>query len=255
VTILRCEDVKKYFSTPFGCVKAVDGVSFAVKKGTVFGIVGESGCGKTTLGRIVLGMLKPDSGRVTLGTDRLQAVFQDPYNSLDPKMRVKDIISEGLRVRRSSFVVRRSPDENERIEKVIDLVRLPKDALRKYPHQFSGGERQRIAIARAVVTEPDLIVCDEPVSSLDVTVQLDILRLLKDIQKRSGVTYLFISHDLRVIRFMCDTLAVMRAGRIIESADTNKIYSRPSEPYTKALLSCGLYDSIEGAWTTITRKA
>lgn len=236
--IARCGKVKKYFSIrrgylrkDAGFVKAVDGVTMEIARGETFGIVGESGCGKTTLGKIFLGILKPDSGEVRMAAKRVQAIFQDPRSSLDPRMKVFDILAEGLLLKGESHgaIKRKTAD-------VLDLVKLPKGSLSKYPHQFSGGERQRIAIGRAVLTEPELMVCDEPVSSLDVGIQLQILNLLKDIQKRLSVTYLFISHDMRVVKFMCDRVAVMRAGRIVEEGSAGKIYSNPAHPYTKLLL-------------------
>ena len=237
--IVKCDNIKKHFPIyrgylreAVGSVKALDGVSLEIRKGETYGIVGESGCGKTTLGKIILGILKPDSGIVQRGTKKIQVVFQDPYNSLDPKMRISDILSEGLILKKE-----RSEAISRKVAEAIDLVKLPKGALDKYPHQFSGGERQRMAIARAVLTEPELIVCDEPVSSLDVTIQLQVLELLKDIQKRFSITYLFISHDLRVVRFMSDRIAVMRQGRIVEEGPALKVYSGPSHPYTKQLLA------------------
>ncbi len=236
--IAKCVEVKKYFRVQRGylretkgIVKALDGVSVEIEKGSTFGLVGESGSGKTTLGKVVLGILQPDSGEVSLGTKRLQVIFQDPYNSLDPKMKVFDIISEGLILKKELDGLR------AKTEKVLNLVKLPKSSLNKYPHEFSGGERQRIAIARAVLTQPELIICDEPVSSLDVTIQLEILKLLKDIQARFSMTYLFISHDLRVVKFMSDHIAVMREGKIVEEGPTEKIYSSPAHPYTKQLLA------------------
>ena len=165
-----------------------------------------------------------------LATKRMQVIFQDPFNSLDPKMKVSDILAEGL-------ILHKKTDARKKLGEILDLIRLPKDALDKYPHQFSGGERQRIAIGRAVLTEPEFIVCDEPVSSLDVTIQLQILRLLKDIQKRFSMTYLFISHDLRVVKFMCDRVAVMHHGRIVEQGTVQRVYANPSHPYTRQLLS------------------
>lgn len=238
MNIVRCNNLRKYFPVTRGflreedgVVKAVDGVTLSIEKGETFGLVGESASGKTTLGKIILGIIRPDSGYVELATDRVQVIFQDPASSLDPRMRVSDIIAEGLVVRDQGQGAR------GQVEKMLELVNLPKSAANKYPHQFSGGERQRIAIARAVITKPELIVCDEPVSSLDVTVQLQILRLLKDIQKGSGITYLFISHDLRVIKFMCDRVAVMKQGKIVEEGKTANLYSDPSNAYTKLLLS------------------
>lgn len=240
MTIVKCENIKKYFKGKTGIVKAVDGVSLEIEKGETFGLVGESGCGKTTLGKIILGILKPDSGRVSLGSDKIQAIFQDPYNSLDPKMRVYDILAEGLIVKRQETSDKRQKDVKQRVEEILDLIKLPKEALKKYPHQFSGGERQRIAIGRAVLTQPEFIVCDEPVSSLDVTIQLQILNLLKDVQKKFNIAYLFISHDLKVIKFMCNHVAVMKDGRIIEEGTTTQIYSNPVNSYTRNLLSSAL---------------
>ncbi len=236
--IARCIDIKKsfpvkrgYLQETRGRVTAIDGVSLCIEKGSSFGLVGESGSGKTTLGKIILGILKPDSGSVELKTDKLQVIFQDPYNSLDPKMKISDILAEGL------IIKARYAEARRKVEDITDLVMLPRSALDKYPHQFSGGERQRIAIGRALATEPELIVCDEPVSSLDVTIQLQILKLLKDIQKQFSITYLFISHDLRVVRFMCDRVAVMKDGKIVEEGSASDVYSRPAHPYTKLLLS------------------
>jgi len=234
MTIVKCENIKKFFPSQkgTGLVKAVDGVSLEIKKGRAFGLVGESGSGKTTLGKIMLGILRPDSGKVIVTAKRTQAIFQDPHNSLDPKMKIFDIISEGL-------VLKKEPRDSiiKKVDEALELVRLPRNALNKYPHQFSGGERQRIAIGRAVVTHPEFIVCDEPVSSLDVTIQLQILNLLKDIQKRFSITYLFISHDLRAVKFICDEIAVMREGKIVEEGVTEDIYFSPKDPYTRLLLS------------------
>ena len=242
MTILRCEHLKKRFLLRRGYmnetaqeVRAVDGVSFEIERGESFGLVGESGCGKTTLGKLILGILKPDFGTVELATDKVQVIFQDPYSSLDPRMRVRDILSEPLALSKSNFDGK--PDFDRRISDTIDMVKLSKGALGKYPHQFSGGERQRIAIARAIITGPEFIVCDEPVSSLDVTIQLQILKLLKYIQRKLSVTYLFISHDLRVVRYMCSRVAVMRDGKIIEKGGTEYLYANPSDPYTRKLLS------------------
>lgn len=229
MNIAECRDLKKSFPGRHGRMTAVDGVSLEIKKGEALGLVGESASGKTTLGKLILGVLRPDSGEVKLFTGEKQIIFQDPYNSLDPRMRVFDIVAEGLRVKRARSV-------QDKVKDAIDLVRLPAGSLQKYPHEFSGGERQRIAIARAIVTAPEFIVCDEPVSSLDVTIQLEILKLLKEIRARLGVTYLLISHDLRVVRFMCDRVAVMKNGRIVEEGAAGRIYSAPTNDYTKKLL-------------------
>jgi peptide/nickel transport system ATP-binding protein/oligopeptide transport system ATP-binding protein len=233
--IVRCDNVRKVFSTSHGKVTAVDGVSLGIEKGEALGLVGGSASGKTTLGKMILGILKPDSGSVEIGTKRPQVIFQDPHSSLDPKMRVADIVGEGLRVGRSRPTVGEA--YKEKIEEALRLVRLPESALRKYPHQFSGGERQRIAIARAIVTDPEFIVCDEPVSNLDMTIQLEILKLLKDIRTRLSITYLFISHDLRAVKFICDRVAVMHNGRIVEEGPVAKVYAAPEHSYTKLLIS------------------
>lgn len=238
MVIVKCDRLKKRFLGRAGIVEAVDDVSLEIERAEAFGLVGESGCGKTTLGKIILGILKPDSGNVILQTKKIQVIFQSSYNSLDPKMNILDILSEGL-------IIKGQGEIKEKVEGVLDLVKLPKDALKKYPHQFSGGERQRIAVGRAVLTDPEFIVCDEPVSNLDVTIQLQVLNLLKEIQKRFGITYLFISHDLRVIKFMCDRLAVMRHGKILEMGSVRYIYSNPSHPYTRSLLSSHFYDIIK----------
>lgn len=232
--MIWCDSVTKRFHTRFGYLTAVDDVTLTIEKGEAFGLVGESGSGKTTLGKIILGLVRPDAGGVRHAKMRMQAIFQDPYNSLDPKMRVRDILAEGL-------ILQRETDVSRTVERILDLIRLPKTALAKYPHQFSGGERQRIAIGRAVVTNPDFIVCDEPVSSLDVTIQLQILNLLRDIRSEFGITYLFISHDLRVIRYMCGKVAVMKEGKIIEEGPVARVYAEPAHPYTKQLLSSVLH--------------
>ena len=240
MNIVRCEDLKKHFSRKAGTIKALDGISLEIGKGSFFGLVGESGCGKTTLGKIILGIMKPDSGRVILETKKVQVVFQDPYNSLDPKMKVFDILAEGLVIKGETLHT-----INDNLTVILDLISLPKSALEKYPHQFSGGERQRIAIGRAVLTKPEFMVCDEPVSSLDVTIQLQILNLLKDIQKKLGITCLFISHDLKVIKFICDKVAVMFRGKIVETGSVRDIYSSPAHSYTKALLKAAFYDNMK----------
>lgn len=237
MNMIEFKNVKKYFSnrTVFGrkpeAVKAVDGVSFTVEKGTTFGLVGESGCGKSTIAKLIVGILRPDSGDISTGggTD---IVFQDPYSSLNPRMTVRDIVGESLLVRGVDKKV-----IAEEVSKVLSMVRLDESSvLSRYPHQFSGGERQRIAIARSLIRHPEILVLDEPVSSLDVSIQAGILNLLKDLQDELDLTYVFISHDLRVVEFMSDIVAVMRYGTLVEVASGDEIYYSPKADYTRHLL-------------------
>ena len=231
-----------------GHVRAVDGISFDIEEGTTLALVGESGCGKTTTGRCVLHLLEPTSGIVKFeGRDlgqldkselrslrrRIQVIFQDPFSSLDPRMSTADIVGEGLEIHDMA-----SGDAKlDRVAELLEQVGLSRDDLRKFPHQFSGGQRQRIGIARALATEPDLIVCDEAVSALDVSIQAQILNLLRDLQAELGLTYLFITHDLNVVRYIADRVAVMYLGEIVEMADTEQVFTNPVHPYTQALLS------------------
>ncbi len=238
-----------------GTVVAVEGVSFDVAKGETLGLVGESGCGKTTTARLVLRALKPTRGEIlfrvgdrAVRVDRLegralralrphiQMIFQDPFSSLNPRMPVGEIIGEPLRIHR-----RGSRDEiQERVKALMGMVGLNVQYLRRYPHSFSGGQRQRIGIARALALNPELVVCDEPVSALDVSVQAQVLNLLKDLQSELGLTYLFISHNLAVIDYVADRIAVMYAGRIVELAAKRQLFERPSHPYTETLLAAVL---------------
>lgn len=256
MSFLVVENVKKHFhvkgSDLFGrdkqVVKAVDGVSFTLERGKVLGLVGESGCGKSTLGRTILRLLEPTSGRVlidgvdvtTLKGEQLrqqrrtfQMIFQDPYASLDPRMTVYDTLAEPLFEHK---LVQKDGALN-RVKELMDVVGLASRHIRKYPHEFSGGQRQRIAIARALALEPELIIADEPVSALDVSIQSQILNLLSDLREQLGLTMVFISHDLGVVKHVSDDLAVMYLGKIAEYGATEEVFEAPGHPYTQALLS------------------
>ncbi|RLF19101.1 MAG: oligopeptide ABC transporter ATP-binding protein [Thermoprotei archaeon] len=239
--------VKALFFTK-GWVRAVDNVSFTIFKGETFGLVGESGCGKTTLGRLLIRLIEPTSGTVYFdgvniyslkGKDlrefrkRAQIVFQDPYSSLNPRMVVFDIIAEAIEATHAKIPI----NIEDHIVSLLEQVGLSKEHLYRYPHEFSGGQRQRIAIARALAVNPEFIVLDEPTSALDVSVQAQILNLLKDLQKKYGFTYLFISHDLAVVKYMSHRIAVMYLGKIVELARSEELFERPLHPYTQILLS------------------
>jgi len=253
--LLETVDLTKHFAVSksrwgkqIGQVRAVDGVSLAVYGGETLGVVGESGCGKTTLGRLILRLTEPTSGSVRFdGTQiyqlsgsqmrdmrrRMQIIFQDPYSSLNPRMTVHKIIAQGI----VTHGLARGSAVGDRVAQLLKMVGLPTNAARRYPHEFSGGQRQRIGIARALAVEPQFIVADEPVSALDVSVQAQIVNLLQDIQAEMGLTYLFIAHDLSVVRHISDRVAVMYLGKIVELAPRDALYSDPSHPYTRALLS------------------
>jgi peptide/nickel transport system ATP-binding protein/oligopeptide transport system ATP-binding protein len=252
--LLRVEDLVKHFPVRSGVlqrvtgwVRAVDGVSFSIREGETFGLVGESGCGKTTVGRTILRLIEPTGGRVYFeGRDvfamnrremkalrkDLQIIFQDPFSSLDPRMPIGESIAEGLYVHGT-----RGGEADKVVRKVLDDVGLHPAHARRYPHEFSGGQRQRIGIARALALRPKLIVCDEPVSALDVSIQSQVLNLLSDLQDEYGLTYLFIAHNLSVVEHISNRVGVMYLGKLVEVADREELYANPLHPYTKALIS------------------
>ncbi|MEM8885421.1 MAG: oligopeptide/dipeptide ABC transporter ATP-binding protein [Planctomycetota bacterium] len=246
--LLEVHDLKLHFPTPKGTVRAVDGVDLHLAKGETLGLVGESGCGKSTTARGITGLVPPTAGSVVFEGNEmttmdhgelratrkhLQMVFQDPYASLDPRMTVLDIVGEPIR----NFGLARGKAVRERVRALLERVGLDPDFEVRYPHEFSGGQRQRIGVARALAVEPTLILCDEPVSALDVSIQAQIVNLLEDLQNELGLGYLFISHDLSVVRHVSDRIAVMYLGRIVETAPSRELYDKPLHPYTEALLS------------------
>ncbi|SHF34536.1 ABC transporter ATP-binding protein [Desulforamulus putei] len=239
---------KGIFGKEVGQVKAVDGLTFDIRKGETLGLVGESGCGKSTTGRLILRLLEPTAGRVefegkdvfkaTPGEMRalrkdMQIIFQDPYASLNPRMSVGDIIAEPIKL----YKLASGPEIQKRVEHLLSCVGLASYHARRYPHEFSGGQRQRVGIARALALNPKLIVCDEPVSALDVSIQSQVLNLLKDLQQEFGLTYLFIAHGLNVVKHVSDRIGVMYLGKMVELAGDDELYNNPLHPYTKALLS------------------
>jgi oligopeptide transport system ATP-binding protein len=254
--LLEVRDLKVYFPVTAGIifqrkvadVRAVDGISFTVRRGETLGLVGESGCGKSTTGKAILQLIRPTAGQVLFeGQDltklkgrelrrfrrKMQMIFQDPYASLNPRMSVGSIIGEPLTIHKLA----RGKEKRERVQELLQIVGLNPYFANRFPHEFSGGQRQRIGIARALAVSPDFIVCDEPVSALDVSIQAQIINLLEDLQDRFGLTYLFIAHDLSVVRHISDRVAVMYLGHIMELTDRDTIFENPLHPYTRALLS------------------
>ena len=250
--LIEVKDLKEYFDINVGMfrskpLKAVDGVSFSINRGETLGLVGESGCGKTTVGRTILHLYKPTSGEVWYDGKKLESradiqefrkkatmVFQDPYSSLNPRMTVSDIIGEPLDIHK---LCASKQEREERILELMGHVGLNSEHASRYAHEFSGGQRQRIGIARALAVNPDFIVCDEPVSALDVSIQAQVINMFDELQDKLGLTYLFIAHDLLVVRHISDRIAVMYLGRMVELADAAEIYDRPMHPYSKSLLS------------------
>lgn len=250
--ILQVKDLKMYFPVrkgfmrrTVGYVKAVDSVSLAVGASETLGLVGESGCGKTTVGKCIMRLLRPTGGNIFYeGNDishlsgralkpyrkKMQFVFQDPFGSLNPRMTVTDIVGEGLRITGE-------PDIERRVHELLDVVGLSPETASRYPHEFSGGQRQRIGIARALAVKPSFLVCDEPVSALDVSIQAQIINLLEDLQAQFSLSYLFVAHDLSVVRHIADRVAVMYVGKIMEEAPTEELFTRPLHPYTRALFA------------------
>ncbi len=252
--VLKVEGLEQHFKSGFGrsrvVVKAVDGISFQIRKGETFGLVGESGCGKTTTGRSVIRLYKPSGGKVYFNgelisekltpeqrlrvTQGIQMIFQDPISSLNPRMTIREIVGEGLVINK---LVKSNEELNKRVIDIIRLVGLSEDHISRYPHEFSGGQRQRIGIARVLISNPSLIIADEPISALDVSIQAQVLNLLNNLKKTLGLTIMFIAHDLSVVKYFSDYVAVMYAGKIVETGKPGELYSHPLHPYTKALLS------------------
>lgn len=265
-TLLEVRNLKKYFKTSHGMLQAVDGVNFTLKKGETLGLVGESGCGKSTTGRAILRLVEPTEGEVIFeGQDILklstkemrkkrrdmQIIFQDPFSSLDPKKTVNNLISEPFWITKS---ITNKVEMENRVLELMETVGLAERLINTYPHELDGGRRQRVGIARALAMNPKFIVCDEPVSALDVSIQAQILNLLKELQRKHGLTYIFITHDLSVVNHFSDSIAVMYLGRIVEKAPAEELFTNPIHPYTRALLSAIPVPDVDQSFKRITLK-
>lgn len=246
--LIECKHLKKYFSVPKGALHAVDDVSFKIEEGTTLGVVGESGCGKSTLGRTILGLIPATEGEVLFEGEnivgkkphelmhyrrQMQMIFQDPYSSLDPKLTVYDLIEEPLVIHK---LFKNKNERRDRVMELMDIVGLDRYYINTYPHELDGGRRQRIGIARALALNPKFIVCDEPVSALDVSIQAQILNLMMERKKEMNLTYMFVTHDLSVVKHISDNILVLYMGKMVEMADSDALFENPLHPYTKALL-------------------
>lgn len=247
--LISARNIKKYFDVSEGKLKAVDGISFDIYPGETFGLVGESGCGKSTVGRTIIRLYEPTDGELIFNGENVyelsrqemqevrknfQMIFQDPYASLNPRMTVEEIVSEPLDIHN---IYKNSKERRNRVIELLKLVGLSDEHTLRFPHEFSGGQRQRIGIARALALNPEFIVCDEPISALDVSIQAQVVNLLKELQDELGLTYLFIAHDLSMVRYISNRVGVMYLGHMMEVADSEELYNNPLHPYTKALLS------------------
>jgi len=264
--ILELKNLKKYFHNPRGMLHAVDDVTLGVEKNKTLGVVGESGCGKTSLGRVVLRMIEPTSGEIWYDGQeitamnmkqvrqmrtKMQMIYQDPYSSIDPRMSITQTLEEPFKI----FKLTKSKEElQRRVGELMDIVGIAKRFANVYPHELDGGRRQRVGIARALALDPKFIVCDEPVSALDVSIQAQVLNLLLELQKSKGLTYMFITHDLSVVRYISDDICVMYLGRVVEKCPSDELFSNPLHPYTQALLSAILIPNIHNKTERIILK-